>query len=43
MGKYHIFLSCEDDILIESENLEKFLKRLLAKGRTTDIKCIKKH
>jgi hypothetical protein len=43
MGKYHIFLSCEDDILIENENLEIILKRLLSEGRTIDIKCIKKH
>ena len=43
MGIYHIFLSCEDDILIKSEALEKFLKTLLDDGRTIDIKCIKKH
>lgn len=43
MGIYHIFLSCEDDILIKSEALEKFLKTLLDDGQTTDIKCIKKH
>ena len=43
MGKYHVFLSCEDDIHIDSEYIEDFLKKRLVEGRTTDIKCIKKH
>ena len=43
MGKYHVFLSCEDDIHIGSEYIEDFLKKRLVEGRTIDIKCIKKH
>lgn len=43
MGKYHIFLSCEDDIFIDNESLEKILKTRLADGRTVDIKYMKKH
>jgi nucleoside 2-deoxyribosyltransferase len=43
MGKYHIFLSCEDDIFIGNESIEKILKNLLLDGQTVDIKCIKKH
>jgi nucleoside 2-deoxyribosyltransferase len=43
MGKYHIFLSCEDDIFIENKSIEKILKTLLTDGQSVDIKCIKKH
>ena len=43
MGKYHIFLSCEDDILIDAESLDEFLKKQLVDGCSDDIECIKKH
>ena len=42
MGKYHVFLSCKDDINIENECIEKYLnKMLLTKDRV--IESIKKH
>ena len=43
MGKYHVFLSCEDDIHIGSEYIEDFLKKKIIEDPTIDIKCIQKH
>jgi len=43
MEKYHVFLSCEDDIHIGSEYIEDFLKKKIIEGPTIDIKCIQKH
>ncbi|MCZ7384774.1 MAG: hypothetical protein O8C63_08505 [Candidatus Methanoperedens sp.] len=44
MGRnYHVFLSCEDDILIENKAFQDFLNNLLIQGAEIDIKCIKKH
>lgn len=43
MRKYHVFLSCKDDIHIGNEYIEDFLNKILIKGRGIDIKCIKKH
>lgn len=39
MGKYHIFLSCEGDVLIKDEGIEHFLNKIAPKGCT--IECIK--
>lgn len=41
MGKYHVFLSCKDDINIESEKIEEFLSKKLPKNIA--IESIKKH
>lgn len=41
MGKYHVFLSCKDDINIGNECIEEFLKKKLPRG--IDIESIKKH
>ena len=41
MGKYHIFLSCKDDIKIENVRIEEFLSKKLPKD--TAIESIKKH
>ena len=41
MGKYHVFQSCKDDINIEDECIEEFLKKKLPRG--IDISSIKKH
>ena len=43
MGKYHVFLSCEDNIHIGSEYIEDFLKKKIIEDPTIDIKCIHKH
>lgn len=43
MGKYHVFLSCEEDILIDDKPIQDFLNSLLTEGRDVDIKCIRKH
>jgi len=40
-NKYHVFLSCKDDINIENECIEEFLNKKLPKG--IDIESIKKH
>ena len=40
-GTFHVFLSCEDDILINNEKIELFLNKLVPSDRA--IKCIKKH
>ena len=39
MGKYHVFLSCEDEVLIDDENINSFLNNLAPKDCT--IECIK--
>lgn len=42
MGKYYyIFLSCDDDVLIDDKNIELFLNEKLKSDYT--IECIKKH
>ena len=41
MGKYHVFLSCKDDINIGNECIEEFLNKKLSKD--IDIESIKKH
>jgi nucleoside 2-deoxyribosyltransferase len=41
MGKYHVFLSCKDDINIGNECIEEFLNKKLPKE--IDIESIKKH
>jgi nucleoside 2-deoxyribosyltransferase len=41
MGKYHVFLSCKDDINIGNECIEVFLNKKLPRG--IDIESIKKH
>ena len=41
MGKYHVFLSCEDDINIGDDCIEKFLSKKLPKDIA--IESIKKH
>ena len=43
MEKYHVFLSCKDDIRIDNEYIEDFLNKNLIEGRDIDIECIKKH
>ena len=43
MEKYHVFLSCKDDIRIDDEYIEDFLNKNLIEGRDIDIECIKKH
>lgn len=43
MGKYHVFLSCKEDILIDDKPIQDFLNILLIEGRDVDIECIKKH
>lgn len=41
MGKYHVFLSCKDDINIDNEKIEEFLSKKLPKNIA--IKSIKKN
>ena len=41
MGKYHVFLSCKDEINIGDECIEEFLNKKLPKD--IDIESIKKH
>ena len=41
MGKYHVFLSCKDEINIGNECIEEFLNKKLPKD--IDIESIKKH
>jgi len=41
MGKYHVFLSCEEDINIEDDCIEGFLSKKLPKH--IDVESIKKH
>jgi hypothetical protein len=41
MGKYHVFLSCKEDVNIENERIEEFLNKMLHKDRV--IESIKKH
>ena len=41
MGKYHVFLSCKDEIKIGDECIEEFLNKKLPKE--IDIESIKKH
>lgn len=41
MGKYHVFLSCEDDINIGDDCIEEFLSKKLPKDIA--IESIKKH
>lgn len=42
MGKYYyIFLSCDDDVLIDDKNIELFLNEKLKSDYT--IECIRKH
>ena len=40
-GTFHVFLSCDDDILIKNEKIELFLNKLVPPDIA--IKCIKKH
>ncbi len=39
MGKFHVFLSCEDEVLVNNESIELFLNKIAPQGCT--IKCIK--
>ena len=41
MGKYHVFLSCKDDITIDNEKFNELLNKKLPKD--VSIECIKKH
>ena len=41
MAKYHVFLSCKDDINIGNKCIEEFLNKKLPRG--IDIKSIKMH
>jgi len=41
MGKYHVFLSCKEDIIIGDECIDDFLSKKLPKDIA--IECIKKH
>ena len=41
MGKYHVFLSCKDDITINNEKFNDLLNKKLPKDKV--IECIKKH
>lgn len=43
MGTYHVFISCEDDVFIESECLDNFLNKKLINGCLSNVKCFKKH
>lgn len=43
MKKYHIFLSCDDDILIDEDCIEKFLSKILKNGQNLAFESIKKH
>ena len=38
MGKYHVFLSCKGEVLIDDKNIPDFLNKFLNKGCT--IECI---
>jgi nucleoside 2-deoxyribosyltransferase len=44
-NEYKIFLSCEDDIKIRDEHIEKLLKDHIRREKNVDIdiKCIKRH
>ena len=43
MGKYHVFLSCKDDINIGDDCIGDFLSKQLREGKGIAIECIKKH
>jgi nucleoside 2-deoxyribosyltransferase len=40
-GTFHMFLSCEDDVIVDTQTIELFLNKLMPQGCTN--KCIKKH
>lgn len=41
-GTYHVFLSCEEDVFVDSDKIELFLNNLVSsEGKT--IRCIKRH
>lgn len=40
-GTFHVFLSCDEDVIVDTETIELFLNKLMPQGY--EIKCIKKH